>query len=240
MKNYNITDIKALLDNSKSALIVVPTMSVDSIGSALALALALKSNIGILKVAAGLLESDGGERWMQPGTTIRYLPQEPGFHRHFTAFEFVDYVAILKQMTDRKQRHDEVLPDVVHVAFHGADGHAPGPGGRRPGQPARVPGPVGLHRRLPHGGRHLRPRLRRHQQREVPPLGRRAIGRLARIAALAATAAHGGCSIIPTSGPSSAYVMSGQLDPESLPYSLVKLTPEVVAILDRNSARIRP
>lgn len=70
------------------------------------------------------------------------------------------------------------------------------------------------------------------------PLSSRGIGRLARIAALAATAAHGGCSMIPTSGPASAYVLSGQLDPESLPYSLVKLTPEVVAILDRNSARI--
>ena len=36
------------------------------------------------------------------------MPQEPGFHRHFTAFEFVDYVAILKEMTVRRARHDEV------------------------------------------------------------------------------------------------------------------------------------
>ena len=39
---------------------------------------------------------------------LGYLPQEPGFHREFTAFEFVDYVAILKEMVDRKARHDEV------------------------------------------------------------------------------------------------------------------------------------
>ena len=39
---------------------------------------------------------------------LGYLPQEPGFHRGFTAFEFVDYVAILKEMTDRHTRHDEV------------------------------------------------------------------------------------------------------------------------------------
>ena len=39
---------------------------------------------------------------------LGYLPQEPGFHRHFTAFEFVDYVAILKELTDRRARHDEV------------------------------------------------------------------------------------------------------------------------------------
>ena len=32
---------------------------------------------------------------------LGYLPQEPGFHRDFTAFEFVDYVAILKELTDR-------------------------------------------------------------------------------------------------------------------------------------------
>ena len=39
---------------------------------------------------------------------LGYLPQEPGFHRAFTAFEFVDYVAILKELTDRRTRHDEV------------------------------------------------------------------------------------------------------------------------------------
>jgi ABC-2 type transport system ATP-binding protein len=39
---------------------------------------------------------------------LGYLPQEPGFHRGFTAFEFVDYVAILKEMTNRHARHDEV------------------------------------------------------------------------------------------------------------------------------------
>ena len=39
---------------------------------------------------------------------LGYLPQEPGYHRGFTAFEFVDYVAILKEMTGRHARHDEV------------------------------------------------------------------------------------------------------------------------------------
>ena len=39
---------------------------------------------------------------------LGYLPQEPGFHRGFTAFEFVDYVAILKEWGDRRSRHDEV------------------------------------------------------------------------------------------------------------------------------------
>ena len=39
---------------------------------------------------------------------LGYLPQEPGFHRSFTAFEAVDYVAILKELTDRRARHREV------------------------------------------------------------------------------------------------------------------------------------
>jgi ABC-2 type transport system ATP-binding protein len=39
---------------------------------------------------------------------LGYLPQEPGFHRSFTAFAFVDYVAILKEHTERRARHDEV------------------------------------------------------------------------------------------------------------------------------------
>ena len=39
---------------------------------------------------------------------LGYLPQEVGLHRSFTAFEFVDYVAILKEHTDRAARHAEV------------------------------------------------------------------------------------------------------------------------------------
>ena len=31
----------------------------------------------LLKIAAGMIESDKGERFLQPGTTVRYLPQEP-------------------------------------------------------------------------------------------------------------------------------------------------------------------
>ena len=33
----------------------------------------------LLKIAAGLLEQDSGERFLQPGTAVRYLPQEPDF-----------------------------------------------------------------------------------------------------------------------------------------------------------------
>jgi ABC-2 type transport system ATP-binding protein len=39
---------------------------------------------------------------------LGYFPQEPGYHMNFTAFEFVDYLAILKEMVDTDRRHDEV------------------------------------------------------------------------------------------------------------------------------------
>lgn len=39
---------------------------------------------------------------------LGYQPQEPGFHQHFTCFQFVDYVAILKEWGHRRERHDEV------------------------------------------------------------------------------------------------------------------------------------
>ncbi len=39
---------------------------------------------------------------------LGYQPQEPGFHQHFSCFQFVDYVAILKEWTNRRDRHDEV------------------------------------------------------------------------------------------------------------------------------------
>lgn len=42
MKNYNVTDIQNLVSSAKTALIVAPTMNVDSIGAALGLAIALK------------------------------------------------------------------------------------------------------------------------------------------------------------------------------------------------------
>jgi ABC-2 type transport system ATP-binding protein len=39
---------------------------------------------------------------------LGYQPQQPGFHDHFTCFQFVDYVAILKEWAHRRERHDEV------------------------------------------------------------------------------------------------------------------------------------
>jgi ATP-binding cassette subfamily F protein uup len=44
----------------------------------------------LLKVAAGLVEPDGGTRFAQPGATIRYLPQEPSLSGHATTHAYVE------------------------------------------------------------------------------------------------------------------------------------------------------
>jgi ATP-binding cassette subfamily F protein uup len=44
----------------------------------------------LLKIAAGLVEPDGGSRFVQPGATIRYLPQEPDFADHGTTLAYVE------------------------------------------------------------------------------------------------------------------------------------------------------
>ena len=44
----------------------------------------------LLKIAAGMLEPDKGERFVQPGITIRYLPQEPDLSGYETVLEYVE------------------------------------------------------------------------------------------------------------------------------------------------------
>jgi ABC transport system ATP-binding/permease protein len=44
----------------------------------------------LLKIAAGLLEPDRGSRFVQPGATIRYLPQEPDFSEHASTLAYVE------------------------------------------------------------------------------------------------------------------------------------------------------
>jgi ABC-2 type transport system ATP-binding protein len=74
----------------------------------------------MLRIAATVMAPDAGsvrvddhdpsnaEGRLAIRRNLGYLPQEPGFHRAFSAFDFVDYIAILKEWTDRKARHDEV------------------------------------------------------------------------------------------------------------------------------------
>jgi ABC-2 type transport system ATP-binding protein len=74
----------------------------------------------LLRVAATVLALDRGSieiLGLDPSShrarveirrRLGYMPQEPGFHRNFTTFEFIDYVAILKEMTKTSIRHNEV------------------------------------------------------------------------------------------------------------------------------------
>jgi ABC transport system ATP-binding/permease protein len=55
----------------------------------------------LLRIAAGQVEPDRGERFFQPGATIRYLPQEPDFSGHATTLAYVE--AGLGPADDRHQ-----------------------------------------------------------------------------------------------------------------------------------------
>ena len=81
----------------------------------------------------------GGARANAPTSAAGsgYLPQEVGFPRGFTAFAFVDYIALLKEWTQPAVRHAEVrrVLDLVGLSgiAHQADpGHVrrPAPAGR--------------------------------------------------------------------------------------------------------------
>ncbi|WP_342628756.1 ATP-binding cassette domain-containing protein [Nguyenibacter vanlangensis] len=43
----------------------------------------------LLRIAAGELQADDGTRFLQPGTTVRYLPQEPDLSGFATALDYV-------------------------------------------------------------------------------------------------------------------------------------------------------
>ncbi len=88
----------------------------------------------LLRMLATVLAPDGGRLRLlghDPGDAaerleirrrLGYLPQEPGYHGGFTAFEFVDYVAILKEMTSRRERHDEVRRVLAEVGLSDVSG----------------------------------------------------------------------------------------------------------------------
>jgi ATP-binding cassette subfamily F protein uup len=44
----------------------------------------------LLKIAAGDIEFDGGSRFLQPGASLRYLPQEPDFSGYVTTLSYAE------------------------------------------------------------------------------------------------------------------------------------------------------
>jgi ATP-binding cassette subfamily F protein uup len=44
----------------------------------------------LMRIAAGLVEPDGGKRFVQPGAVLRYLPQEPSLHGFATTRAYVE------------------------------------------------------------------------------------------------------------------------------------------------------
>jgi ABC transport system ATP-binding/permease protein len=44
----------------------------------------------LLKIASGVVEADHGERFVQPGATVRYLPQEPDLSGFATTLDYVE------------------------------------------------------------------------------------------------------------------------------------------------------
>jgi ABC-2 type transport system ATP-binding protein len=83
----------------------------------------------LLRIVATVLAADsGGVRVLgeDPGDVggrlsirrrLGYFPQEPGYYANLSAFEFVDYIAILKEMTERRARHDEVRRVLAQVGL---------------------------------------------------------------------------------------------------------------------------
>lgn len=81
----------------------------------------------LLRILATAMAPTGGELRVfghDPSTAVGrleirrklgYVPQELGLYENFTAFEFIDYIAILKEHVDRRARHDEVRRVVDEV-----------------------------------------------------------------------------------------------------------------------------
>lgn len=81
------------------------------------LATAIEPTTGTVTVLGRNAHGSQGDR-TQVRRYLGYLPQEVGFPRAMTVFGFVDYLAVLKEWTDRDARHAEVrrVLDLVQLA----------------------------------------------------------------------------------------------------------------------------
>jgi ABC-2 type transport system ATP-binding protein len=69
----------------------------------------------------GMDPQDTAER-VEVRRRLGYLPQELGYHRHFTAAAFLDYVAILKEVIDKRRRAEEVARVLAAAGLEHAAG----------------------------------------------------------------------------------------------------------------------
>lgn len=78
----------------------------------------------LLKIAAGLLEPESGERFVQPGTLIHFLPQEPDFGLHHTVGAYVEASLPPTGETQRVQhylRELELEPEKATATLSGGE-----------------------------------------------------------------------------------------------------------------------
>ena len=83
-----------LLQDTRLSLGASPLLDGATIGVAAGERICLVGRNGsgkstLLRIAAGMTASDGGTRFLQPGTTLRYLPQEPDLSAFSTVLDYV-------------------------------------------------------------------------------------------------------------------------------------------------------
>jgi ABC-2 type transport system ATP-binding protein len=69
----------------------------------------------------GLDPTDARQR-LELRRRLGYLPQDLGLYPRFTVFEFVDYIAIMKELKDRRERHRRVAAALEAVGLEDVSG----------------------------------------------------------------------------------------------------------------------
>ncbi|MBL4639942.1 MAG: ABC-F family ATP-binding cassette domain-containing protein [Kordiimonadaceae bacterium] len=78
----------------------------------------------LMKVIAGLIDIDGGKRWVQPGTKVAYLPQEPDASEYETLYDYI-VGGLPEDERDQTYRADVLVEDLsvkASAAPHTASG----------------------------------------------------------------------------------------------------------------------
>jgi ABC-2 type transport system ATP-binding protein len=84
------------------------------------LSTALAPSKGSIKVGGWDLSSPHGRT--EARRRLGYLPQEVGYYPRFTVFQLVDYIAILKELDDRGERHRRVRTAIDAVGLSAVAG----------------------------------------------------------------------------------------------------------------------